>query len=52
MTDKEINEMIDRAVGKVNSMTREEREEFHESIPDPLRKLFEDAYVPIKPKEK
>jgi len=47
---KEIEEVIDRAVSKVNSMTREERDEFEKSIPDPLRKLFEDAYVQIKQK--
>ena len=51
MTDKEINKMIDRAVSKVNSMTREDLEELDKSFPDPLKKLFDDAYVPIKTKE-
>lgn len=46
----EAEAIVDRAVRKVNSMTREERDEFEKSIPDPLRKLFEDAYVPIRPK--
>lgn len=46
----EAEAIVDRAVSKVNSMTREERDEFEKSILDPLRKLFEDAYVPIRPK--
>jgi len=47
---KEIEEVVDREVSKVNSMTREERDEFEKSILDPLRKLYEDAYVQMKQK--
>jgi hypothetical protein len=47
---KETEAIVDRAVSKVNSMTREDRDEFEKSILDPLRKLYEDAYVQMKQK--